>query len=275
MLFQRKTFWWIALALWMGSVLHLSAASHHAAVEALPEYTYYRPGSPLRVAFVFKIEDGWHTFWTNPGAIPAESASVEWKLPAGWRSEGLQFPAPQRLGAGSSFVFGYTGEVALLDTLVPPEEEDAGEVNLQAKVTWQVSGTETLTEETRCTLSFLHAGKSPVRPLRADRFRIWQGRIPRANRNVRFKLEKKFLARNFELTFPGSWGEARPEFFPDQQVGLDASKPLRAKYLKGTWIIEIPLDSADSKRPKNLEGVLEPGPTGGAPVWFSIRVPKN
>ena len=261
----------LAFFLIAGPFSILWASPRHVVVEALPEYAFYRPGSPLRVAFVFQIQEDWHTFWTNPGPVQGAPASVEWKLPEGWRSEGLQFPAPQRIPIGTSFSFGYTGEVVMLDTLVPPETEESGEVTIQAKVIWQVAGPEKMTEETRCNLSFLRAGKSTVRPLRADRFRIWQGRIPRANRNVRFKLEKRFLEKTYTLSFPGSKGGSRPELFPDKQLGLDTTKPLRARFLGGTWKIEIPLEA--SNLPKRLEGVLDPGPTGVAPVWISLRVP--
>jgi hypothetical protein len=179
-----------------------------------------------------------------------------------------------RLAGGRASVSGAeTGEEVVLDTLVPPVEESAGEVTIQAKLTWRVAQNEVVSEESRCTLSFQRAGKSQVRPLRADRFRIWQGRIPRPDREFHPALEKKFLAKSYILTFPGTKGQARPEYFPSASQGLDLSTPLKAKYEEGAWNIEIRFNSADTKRPKVLEGVLEPGPSGGSPVWISVRVP--
>jgi DsbC/DsbD-like thiol-disulfide interchange protein len=249
------------------------AATRHVVVEALPEYTSFRPGSPLRVAFVFQIQKDWHTFWINPVVPQGRCASVEWKLPEGWRSEGIQFPAPKRVGGGTTAAFGYLDEMVLIDTLVPPVEETADEVTLQAKVTWQAAQTEIVEEETRCTLTFHRAGKTFARPLRADHFRIWQGRIPRPNNDLHPKLEKRFLAKSYTLEFPGTKGQACPEFFPNPSQGLDMSKPLTATFTDGLWSVGIPLRDTDVKHPKVLEGVLEPGPTGGAPVWVSVRFP--
>jgi thiol:disulfide interchange protein DsbD len=249
------------------------AATRHVVVEALPEYASFRPGSPLRVAFVFQIQKDWHIFWINPVASQGRHPSVEWKLPEGWRSEGLQYPAPQRVGIGDTTAFGYTGEAVFIDTLVPPMEETSDDVTLQAKVTWQTAQTEIVEEETSCTLSFHRAGKASVRPLRADRFRIWQDRIPRPNSDVRPVLQKRFLAKSYTLEFSGTKGQAIPEFYPNPSQGLDLRKPLEAKYEDGVWMIEIPLMDTGAKHPKVLEGVLEPGPTGGSPVWVSVRFP--
>jgi DsbC/DsbD-like thiol-disulfide interchange protein len=249
------------------------AAENRVKVEVFQEQFAYRSGCPLRVAFQFRIPVGHRMFWTHPGTGDGRSVSVEWSLPDGWKSEGMQFPAPSRFPIGSGVVFGYAGDVVFMDTLVPPMGEPIGAANLHAKLTWEVAQEETIMEETQKTITLYPADRSVVKPLFADKFRIWQGRIPKLARNLQAKLEKKLLAKNYTLIFAGTKGQARPELFPAPNIPLDLSQPLKGRYSDGHWNVELPFLSENAVRAKILTGVLEPGPTGGAPVSINVHFP--
>jgi len=271
---NHRSFW----ALLAGMILVGCGGLAHArvnkvAVEAFPEYAVYRAGSPTRVAFVFHVPAGHHTFWNHSGPRLGSPASIEWKLPGGWQAQGLQFPAPQRFLVGPEVVWGYAGEVVFFDTLIPPLEEEAAVVTVRARLTWQVAGSETNTEEESFTLSFERAGKAPARPLRADKFRLWLDRIPQVDHDLHPRVERGFLGKKYTLVFPGTRGEARPQFFPENPSLFDVSQPLKARFVTGQWRLELPFLRAEGSRAKTLSGVLDPGPSGSSPVTLSVPMP--
>jgi hypothetical protein len=242
-------------------------------VEVLPEYAAYRPGSPLRVAFVFHLEKDWRLFWTNPGMPGMECPSVEWKLPDDWRADELQFPAPRRLGRGEASAFGYLGETALVATLVPSMDEESLEVTVQGKVRWMAANTEAVTGESKFTLTFRRSLKGPMKPLRADRFRLWQDSIPHGDPRLHPALRRRWLGKGWILEVPGEKGEARPEFFPLNRQVVDSRRPILGLYSDGVWTFELPPHPEWSPKSRSLEGVLAPGPGGGAPVWIASHLP--
>jgi DsbC/DsbD-like thiol-disulfide interchange protein len=66
-----------------------------------------------------EIEDGWHTYWTNPGesGLPV---SMEAQLPDGWKMSDIYFPTPIRFMTGELAGFGYEGVVYMPVDLIPP-----------------------------------------------------------------------------------------------------------------------------------------------------------
>ncbi|MDX2127964.1 MAG: protein-disulfide reductase DsbD family protein [Chloroherpetonaceae bacterium] len=74
---------------------------------------------PQRIAIHFKIEDGWHLYWKNPGdaGIPIEA---DWKLPEGFQVSHFEFPSPHKFVEAGIVAYGYEKEVLLFATLTPP-----------------------------------------------------------------------------------------------------------------------------------------------------------
>lgn len=249
------------------------AATERVTVEACPEYLFYRPGSPLRIALTFHVPAGKHLFWTHPGSTSGLPPRVEWTLPDEWEDQGLLYPAPKRFSGPSRVDFGYEGEVTLLDTLVPPMEGGGGEVTLKARVLWQLAqdgpGKD---EETRVAIILHPARGNQVRPVKAEQFRAWQDRIPRVEPNLGLRIEKKFFSDVFILRVPGSQGSIPTEIFPTDPRWAVPGKPLMTRFEEGEWVVALP-DRPGVKRGQNFSGVLEPGPAGGLPVTFSIRFP--
>ena len=96
----------------------------------------YQAGRPLQAAISMRLEDGWHTYWENPGdaGMPMK---VLWELPAGWRADELEFPSPSSFAAGGLTSYGYKGAVVFPVLLHPPAGAN-GPVELKAKVSWLV-----------------------------------------------------------------------------------------------------------------------------------------
>jgi thiol:disulfide interchange protein DsbD len=91
-------------------------------------------GKPLETAIRLTHDQGWHSYWMNPGeaGIPT---NVEWKLPPGWKSGGLQLPAPIRFVSGGLAGYGYEGTAWFPVTITAPEDF-AGKARLSATISW-------------------------------------------------------------------------------------------------------------------------------------------
>src|SRR5882724_617007 len=93
----------------------------HVEAELVAADTALSPGVPATVALRLAIEDGWHTYWRNPGdsGLPT---TLEWKLPRGFVAGEIEWPAPKALPVGPLVNYGYDGEVLHLVTVTPPAD---------------------------------------------------------------------------------------------------------------------------------------------------------
>lgn len=108
----------------------------HARVDLLCEMQAVAPGTPVWAGVRFQLEDGWHTYWKNPGDSGL-APGVLWRLPAGWTAGPLLWPYPHRLDSGEVVDYGYGGDVLLLAELTPPADLSIrGTVTLRADVDW-------------------------------------------------------------------------------------------------------------------------------------------
>ncbi|WP_138084856.1 protein-disulfide reductase DsbD family protein [Phragmitibacter flavus] len=95
----------------------------------ISEKSTIAPGEPFRVAVRLDHQPGWHVYGKTiePGAA-AKPTRLLWKLPEGWTTEDLPWPATHELittGGGKSA--GYEGVVHLPTKIIPPASLNPGE----------------------------------------------------------------------------------------------------------------------------------------------------
>src|SRR5690349_1290830 len=68
-------------------------AAPHIEAELVAEHTGWIAGTTNWVALRLKPEEGWHTYWRNPGdsGLPT---TLAWTLPEGWKSGDIAWPYP-------------------------------------------------------------------------------------------------------------------------------------------------------------------------------------
>ena len=98
----------------------------HLIAELVAETGSIAPGQTIQVALRQKIDDGWHTYWRNPGDS-GEATKIAWTLPAGWQAGEFVWPAPEPQPAGPLVNYGYSGEVLLPMTLTAPADAVVGQ----------------------------------------------------------------------------------------------------------------------------------------------------
>ena len=91
-------------------------------------------GDDLLVGIKFKLAEGWHTYWKNPGDA-GEGASIEWNLPEGLKASKILWPGPHKIPVEPLMTFGYNDEVVLL-TKISSTQDVVFPLDIKARVGW-------------------------------------------------------------------------------------------------------------------------------------------
>lgn len=104
-------------------------------VELVASHLKVAPGQEIWLAIRIKPDDGWHTYWKNPGDTGLATA-VKWTLPPGFEAAPLAWPYPDRYQSDGLVSFVYEREEMILTSLKVPSSAQPGEVKLSAQVDW-------------------------------------------------------------------------------------------------------------------------------------------
>ena len=153
----------------------------HVEAELVAEHTALVPGQTTTVALRLKMEDGWHTYWQNPGdsGLPT---TLAWKLPPGYTAGDIEWPAPRALPAGPLVNYGYEGEVLHLVRRhgARAMRRPASRCTLGAQADWLVCRETCIPEG--ADLDAGAAGRRRRRPVSASGARRSPPRAPRCPR---------------------------------------------------------------------------------------------
>jgi len=81
----------------------------HCTAKLVSEEKSIAPQKSFALGLHLEIEEGWHSYWSNPGDSGAPP-KFDWILPAGFSVEGPFYTAPERLNVGDLTSFGYSKE---------------------------------------------------------------------------------------------------------------------------------------------------------------------
>jgi thiol:disulfide interchange protein DsbD len=109
----------------------------HVTAELIPESTTVEAGKPFDVALHLHADDGWHTYWVNPGDAGL-ATTIKWTLPDGFTAGPIQWPTPEKHAMGPLMTYGYSGDVYLLTTITPPKSDLPQHFDIKAKAAWLV-----------------------------------------------------------------------------------------------------------------------------------------
>ncbi|MGF1277158.1 protein-disulfide reductase DsbD family protein [Acetobacter pasteurianus] len=96
--------------------------------------------SPLRIALRLQLQNGWHTYWQNPGDAgdpPAITIKADGALQGSTQT--IQWPVPQCIPDSSLMSYAYTGDVILpLELPLQSADQKSDKVNIKAHASWLV-----------------------------------------------------------------------------------------------------------------------------------------
>lgn len=241
---------------WVAVADERKASIPHATVELVSAQQSIQPGHVLRLGLHFRLDQGWHIYWVNPGDS-GEPPRVEWRLPAGLRAGAIEWPAPSRLPLPPLMDYGYEGEV-----LLPVRVETisgltlGGEAVLAAEVKAIVCREVCIPAKTQLALSL---------PVRADRprqfretaalFRAAQRALPKPA-PANWRPSARDLGDRFELLVNTGHAVSAAWFAPLEPLQIENAAP--QKSVSGFAGVRLILQKSDqlSKPVAHLRGVL-------------------
>lgn len=230
--------------------------SGHATAELLQSSEGYTPGSPVEVALRLELDEGWHTYWINPGegGMPV---SIEWSLPEGWVAGPMLHPVPGRFQTGDLAGFGYAEEV-VIPVFLTAAPEGAGDVEVKAEVSWLtcdegacVSG------DAELELSFSEGTTGPGPEATAIAAALKE--VPHPIDGASLKVAVRGGRLQLELGVPAGIDPAGCEVFPATPTVVDPGEPIRFEKDGGHWKAEVAANEYADGPPKQLELVLVGG----------------
>ncbi|MDP3176726.1 MAG: protein-disulfide reductase DsbD family protein, partial [Spirochaetaceae bacterium] len=176
------------------------------------------PSGSVELALTLDHEDGWHSYWINPGDAGLPT-TIEWILPRGFAVENTRWPTPLRIEDRGAVSFGYAGIVSVLATLRAPASIPEGqELEIEARVSL-LACKELCVAETSVVLLRIGAGASKATGADGAFFSRAASRLPerRAAGQASISADGSAILRIGAK--PGSIEPGRAElsyFFPDE-----------------------------------------------------------
>lgn len=223
----------------------------------------------------FKIEHGWHLYWSNPGDS-GMATKVTMTLPTGWAQGSPTFPRPQILGSAEERTYGYENEFDLLIPINSSIDPRPATVSVSVNAEWLVckgvcfmgSATATVEVETR-TLAAIDPTLK----------RAYPTALPR---EIRAALEGS--AAQGVLVVEGAssvFGESPVQFVPDPMAGvefMDGTGPFMSLQSGDKAIMRVPFkiepkDAVDG--PPRIKGLVLTGRRESDPVYRIDLAPQD
>ena len=246
----------------------------HVRAELLSELARITPGRAFTAAVRLRMDEGWHTYWKNPGdsGMPTR---VAWKLPAGFKAGELRWPTPLRFGSSRSVSYGYEGEAVLLAELEPPPGLAPGAaVPLSAKVKWLECRDVCVPGESDLTLTLTAAETPGKDPAAASVIAAARARIPSAPGAGPFAgvaVRADRLDGTVRLTVDPSSAPSAA-FFPAEDGVIDNDQePVLGRSGRALTVDLAPAKAPGAARASRLAGVLVLGRPGRA-VELSVPI---
>lgn len=145
------------------------AQEPHAHIRLMAENGDVKPGQTFSIAIEQKLDEGWHTYWRNPGDSGTPMI-VQWTLPPGFSAQTLHWPVPHPVPYGPLMNYGYEGDGVFLQDVTAPDPLPPGPLMIEAKIEILVCMEICIPERGTYSLS-LNAPSTPVDPPLFDQAR--------------------------------------------------------------------------------------------------------
>ncbi|MGD0096492.1 MAG: thioredoxin family protein [Terracidiphilus sp.] len=236
-----------------------SADAPHVHVQLVFRNAQLTPGGGDHGGLYFKLEPGWHVYWSNPGdaGLPPH---IHWTLPEGVTAGPLQFTAPKRLPLGPLMDYGYEDEVLYPFRLELAKSVTPGTVVLHAKVDWLVCRASCIPGKADLEITQRIVAAPPATE-RDDGpgVEIWK-RLARLLPDALPPGDRAFFQATedgFRLIAETGRRESSAVFFPEDPDILDNPAPQKLTETAKGLTLDFKKDANLTANPKELKGVLE------------------
>lgn len=115
-----------------------SATAPHIEVRLIADKDGLVPGEAVEIGVHFIPEDGWHTYWKNPGDS-GEAPTINWSFDADFEVGDLIWPIPRKIPVAHLVNYGYELPTVLHTGFIVPKELKVGRnITITADLSWLV-----------------------------------------------------------------------------------------------------------------------------------------
>lgn len=232
-------------------------ASPHSDAELVSEVDAVAPGEPFTVALRIDMEDGWHSYWKNPGdsGLPTR---IDWSLPGGFEAGDIQWPYPHRIDTEVLTSYGYSDQVHLLIEITPPASLEPGSsVTLAGTASWLICADVCLPAEGEVETT-LAVADTPRPSNAAPVIRAARSKLAQDVDGWRVQAARSAGSYTLALTAESdrSMSLDGAQFFPAESSILDHTAPQPVSTQGGTHLIALQQSPYASSPADTLRGVL-------------------
>jgi DsbC/DsbD-like thiol-disulfide interchange protein len=248
---------WLAVA---AAPARAQGQPRHVKATLVAETAGVQPGRPLQLGVRLEMEEGWHTYWQNPGdsGLPTR---VKWELPQGFSAGEMRWPYPSRFATGPIVSYGYEHEVLLPVTIRVPPAVASREVRFVARVSWLECQEACLPGKAELVLVLPivpEAREGPLQPL----FVQARNNLPAAEPGWRVSAEGGTRTVSLAVRPPPGTAIRDAYFYPLTPRLVDYSKPQSLRRGNGALRLELARDP-NGVSAERLAGVLVAGTSAG------------
>ena len=256
----------------------LSVEAAHTQVHLLLGATHARPGDTILAGVQLKMDEGWHTYWNNPGESGL-ATSITWELPDGITAGAAQWPVPEKLFDTNLTTYIYKDQVVALVPIRIPERASQGTITIKAKVSWLECAVLCLpgNAEVQDTLEIgTQAELSPHVAL----LQRWQKRLPQPAASLaptlRWEGPEKGELRPLVLQWAAPNLEAtNADFFPDASEQFEVQPSTESIPVgNGKMALRKQVKKLSGNWPTRISGVLVLE-SGAGRVGYGIDLPPT
>lgn len=225
----------------------------------LSEMGSIQAGKPFWVAVKLEMNQGWDTYWVNPGdaGIPTQ---IDWTLPKGFEAGEIVWPAPQKFENSSMIGFGYTDSVMLLTKITPPKTLPVGEeVTLGAHVRWLACSEICQPGDAQLHLTLPISDNAKLDPVTARDFSRVRETLPKELTKSEGKVTVQKESDSVVLHYKPEGRDLTDQienvqFFPEEQNVFDLSAPQMVQIERGG--VTVNLKKGVEELPNTIRGLL-------------------
>ena len=246
-----------------------SRPARHTKVSLVSETDAIQPGHPLRVGIRLEMEEGWHTYWRNPGdsGLPTRA---KWDLPEGFAAGEIRWPYPTRFRTGPLVSYGYEREVLLPVEIRVRPATSAAAARLAVRVDWLECQDACLPGRADLSLELPVRAASAPGP-HAGLFAEARRRLPTKDAGWSFAVATGPSALHLVVRTPRGTALREAYFYPATPRLLDHGKPQPLTREGATHRLDLPRDPNGAPA-ERLAGVLV-AETGSGTVAVEVDAP--
>ena len=224
-------------------------------VQLLLSHNEAKPGSTVTAGLELTMDDGWHTYWINPGAAGI-ATDVEWTLPKGVTAGPIQWPTPDKFTALGSIGYGYHDKTILFVPLAIAADVALGQATISGKVSWLECKELCIPRDQQVSAKLVIAGTAKVSADAAE-LDATKKKLPKADARLAVKAWWDGAAKDDERTllieFDAGQSGTDADFFallfesfevsPESEVTASGAAKVRIKKtvmkFEGAWPSEL------------------------------------